>query len=540
MEGFSPFKPCLNLTAIDVMLNRFFKSFTFYLLLLGAFLSFSSLFSISVYAQQCAAPYETITRLYEPEPGAFMVWESLYNEYERVQEGREGKFVSVLGKNDGHILVAGEASITKNVRPSLLLVEFDSKGRAVWEKMHKVPYLDGVVKIIPNGTGSLVLANQSQPGKLKSIWLGFFDENGRKISSQIIKDRAFGLSSNDIHPSVNGKGWVMPVSAVKKLSEKEGYLQRNASIYLLNSKGKKQDMRSYILGLKTELYSVKKAIFEGERVGYIATGYFENNSGKKIGWVMRLNPDLSIVWQKEFGRGISAKLVSSDMLDNGDVLVVGDVNSAESNNSGGWLAKLSGEYGEVLWQRYFASEGDAYNYRSQDVSVNPDGIISVLLSGKPIEGKLAEDKLNKRRSHGLLLTLSPRGVITSGDRFYSGADSYVSELTYDELGRRIMVGYSFIESYLDVKKQRQAFDTDSVPLQEEGEVHLPDVQLSEKTREGLALLSKKISSQEIIHHSEVDNGHSKSAKVEVPTINLVQKAWVFVGAMIDPYDDPCE
>ncbi len=531
------------------MLNRFFLTGALQVLFVFLCVSFLVFIPKSAQAQQCNAPYETITRFDKPDPGAAMVWQTFYNQHGTVAKGRQARFVSSYGLDNGDVLVAGQVQLMKNVRPSLLLVQFNDRGRANWEKTHNIPDMKDIVRIVPDGEGSAVLLNMETPKGALYFWIGFFDKNGALKSSETIKENVFELQANDIHPSVDGNNWVVAVTVSRKWGEEAHQSQKNASIYILNKSGKKVDMRSYILGVKTELLHVGKQTFAGDKKGYIATGYFENDSKKKIAWVMRLNPDLSMVWQKEYGRGISAKLVEGAEGKDGSVLIAGDVNSAESNITGGWLAKLDGQYGGMLWQRYYASKNGDYRYNVRNVVQHYDGRISLLLSGEMIEkkGAAAESNLSdeerqeqaRHSSFGHLLTLSPLGLIMSADAFYARFGSYVSYMFLGSEGRRVLIGDSWQKSYAEIKKQRKENSPDVALLREDGEIHLPDVQLSDKTRQGLALLQKKISAQDVIEEIKPANQENESDKKSEGSLELLQKGWVFIPEMDNTYEDPC-
>ncbi len=537
------------------MLNRFFLSGALQVLFVSIGLLILVVSPKNAQSQQCDAPFETITRFDKPDPGAAMVWQTFYNQYGTVARERQTRFVSSYGLDNGDVLIVGQVQLMKNVRPSLILVQFNDRGRAEWEKIHSMPHMKDIVKIVPDGEGSAVLVNMETPKGYRYFWIGFFDKKGGLKSSQTIKDKQFEMLANDIHPSIDDKGWAVPVTVLRKWGGDPTQSQKNAAIYILNKDGKRTEMRSYILGVRTELMHVVPQDFEGESKGYIATGYFENDSQKRIAWVMRLNPDLSMVWQKEFGRGISAKLVNSVDDKNGDVLIIGDVNSAESDIKGAWLAKLDGVYGNILWQRYYASKKGDYSYNARNVVQHDDGRISFLMLGKVFDKKKHKRKYKKKRDDetnksgvkeerfGHLLTLSPRGLIMSGDAYYAGFGSYVSSMSTDSLGRLVLVGNSWQKSYAEIKRQREKNMPEVVPLRDDGEIHLPDVQLSDKTRQGLALLKKKISAQDVIEEKHSEEPHKKkeveSAKSSDELPELLQKGWVFTPELDNTYKDPC-
>jgi len=540
----------LTLIANVTMLNRYFTS-SAAIALIACLCASTSLKPTKAHAQQCDAPYETITRLHHPEPGAFMVWNTVYGE-----EGREEAFSSAVAKEGGHILAVGEVYQTKKVRPQLLMVEFDRRGRKVWEKIHKVAHIDKIVKVLADGDGYVVIANLHPPEKKKIIWLGFFDKQGSLKSQKTMRTERRNLTASDIQPMIDGGGWIVPMTSSIMLDEKEGIEQKNTSLIIIDKDGKEKNSRSYILGKKTELSSVSVSNFEGEDEGYIATGWFENNNGKKIGWVLRLDPDLSIAWQKEFSRGVSANVVSSIIADKQTVYVAADVKAADSISGGVWLAALNWGSGDINWQRYYMSDEQKHGYTVRGVDVNQDGLIALLMMAQanPDAHKAAEEDvvdqlsgfgISSKSDYAHMLTLTPRGITLSGDAFYKGEKAFLSQLVQNDLGQRVMVGDVLVElePELDPVESEEA-RTGIVPLNENSEISLPDVELSDKTKQGLALLQKKIEAQDIIDQKHDDAVHDDDAEESAMTdenqSGFVRKGWVVVGDMSDPYKDPCK
>ncbi len=532
------------------MLNRFFKLLTAYLFVVAMTVFFVSVFSNQVFAQKCDAIYETITRLHHPDPGAFMVWNSVYG-----NEKHSTKFVFAIESSSktGNVIAAGEVKITSGVRPALLLVEYDRRGRKIWGKIYKVPYMEKVIKIASDGDGYVVVANISAPKKHNEIWIGFIDGAGKLKSYKIIGDKKFDLFANDLQPKIGGGGWMLPVTATINYKG-EGYTQKNSLIFILDNKGNKINSRSYILGVKTEMLGLTVSEFDADNTGYIATGYFENNSGKNIAWVLRLNQDLSMVWQKEFSRGVSAKAVRSYSSGEGGVIVAGDVDSANSKSGGVWLAKLGGVNGAIDWQRYYMSKEQTHTYSVRGINVNNDGLIALLMKAEPIDksyldpkhddegekDKMAGFGISDNSSYGHLITLSPLGVTMSGDAFYYGQESFLSSLSSDNSGRRIMAGLAIVKPETEIKEDVKGDGAANPPLHEQGDVHLPDVDLSDKAKKGLALLQKKINEQSLLDQKEEKESHGKLAKHHERGANLVQKGWVVLGDMPDKYVNKCK
>ena len=529
------------------MLNKFFISNSFYALL---FASIAIVMPQTSKAQQCEAHYEMVTKLHHPDPGSYTVWDSAYG-----KDQRDEAFVSVvnLGRN---VLAVGETRPTVGAAPSLMFVHFDHRGRKIREKYHKVSDLRGVVKMLRHGDGYLVMANRRKSQAHTAIWLGFFDKDLALVSQKTIQDKSLDLSATDIAASADGQGWAVSVSAESVIGEgKNKTVRKSAFVYLLDKNGNDQFSRGYIMGKDSEILSLSVSKFEDETTGYIATGYFENNIGKQIAWVLRLNADLSLVWQKEYGRGLSAKLNVAVSYRDRYVLVFGDVLPADSNPVGSWLMLLDGNNGEAMWQRYYHGETGHHDYSAHGMYVNKDGLITLMMMARskisvidavdmeeeealPFDNKIIPENMD----YAHLLTLSPRGVTLSGDSYYYGRGVSVSQMIEGDDGSRVMAGYAHVRVKDKVEDVVKVLNINP-PLKEKGYINLPDVDLSDKAKEGLAMLKNKLKGQEAhsannSRHHEAKEG-KESAMADIGHNKITRDGWVLVGDMPDAYTDPC-
>ncbi|PCI57137.1 MAG: hypothetical protein COB36_02400 [Alphaproteobacteria bacterium] len=529
------------------MLNNFFISNSFYALL---FVSIAIVIPQTSKAQQCEAHYEMVTKLYHPDPGSYTVWDSAYG-----KDQRDEAFVSVVNL-EKDVLAVGEMRSAVGGAPSLMFVHFDHRGRKIREKHHKISGLRGIVKMLRHGDGYLVMANRRKSQARTSLWLGFFDKNLALVSQKTIEDKSFDLLATDIIVSANGQGWVVSVTAESTMGEgKNKTLRKKAFVYLLDKNGNDQFSRGYIMGKDSEILGLTVSKFDGGGIGYIATGYFENNIGKQIAWVLRLHADLSLVWQREYGRGLSAKIKMSAGYRDRYVLVFGDVLPADSNPWGGWLMLLDGDNGQTMWQRYYHGGTGHHDYSAQGMYVSKGGLITLMMMARSkvsvIDMVYMDDKeslpfddkiIPENMDYAHLLTLSPRGVTLSGDSYYYGRGVSISQMIEGHNGGRVMAGYAHVRVKDKVEEIVKVVDVNP-PLKEKGYINLPDVDLSEKTKEGLAMLKNKLNEQEA--HSADNSGHhevekqKESAMHEIGHNVVTRDGWVLIGDMPDTYTDPC-
>lgn len=497
-----------------------------------------------VHAQQCQAPFEMLTKLHHPEPGSFTVWSAVYGEPRKEEE-----FISIVSKGEG-VLVAGEMRPMPGVSPSLMLVHFDRRGRKVWDVYYALGGLKNVIKLLPHKDGYVVFANRKKVGGQENVWIGFFDQEGKLKSHKSVKDKKFHLHATDVVRSTDG-GWAVSMTVERLGHVGAGGLQKYAAIYLLDDMGAERASRAYVLGTNNEILSLSVSKFDGDQRGYIATGYFEIGGGQKVGWVVRLSDEISLVWQREFRRGKLAKLEKGVGYKNKDIIVLGDVDPVIKGPTGGWLMRLDGDNGAIKWQRYYYGETGHHDYEAQGLYVNDDGLITSMMMARSSKGKEAssimvgdaegqggDDGALEYMSYAHVLTLSPRGITLNGDSYYHGEGVSVSQMIEGHKGYRMMAGYSLMPAEdIFTKMEKKHHDN---PLKEEGDVNLPDAPLSSKTKKGLAMLKKKIKHQD--HHDEgeqVDGQEVESAKHHDEDVGLTRNGWVFLGDSPDTYSDPC-
>lgn len=97
------------------------------------------------------------------------------------------------------------------------------------------------------------------------------------------------------------------------------------------------------------------AILQTSDGGHIAVGELWEGDDEKDFWVVKISPEKTISWQKSFGSGGCDIAFSVDQTKDGGFIVAG---STESFGSGDdfWVLKLNRE-GNVQWQKAFGAKG---------------------------------------------------------------------------------------------------------------------------------------------------------------------------------------
>lgn len=516
------------------------------ILLLFSMALFCSGLSFDLYAQQCGVIPEMVTRLFYPDSTSYTVWHADYGEGQK-----EEVFKASLRHGEG-ILAIGEMVRIEGVKPSMMIVKFDRRGREVWTKYHAITGLSDIVSVLPHGAenevgerGFVVLANIDKANKRKNFWIGFFDKSGKLLSSEIVQDDMSDLIANDFQFSIDG-GFVVSSSVQDdRVVGNESVLRQKAALYLLDENANVISKRSYVLGDNNHISSLSVLNIAGEDVGYIATGWFENGYGKRQGWLLRLDGDLALTWQKEFRRGKMAKLEKSTTDKNGQIIALGRVDSGRDEGKASWIVAVDSADGGVVWQRYYYSETEQHDYAPLGIVVNNDGVLSVVMNAfykgeKPVSVDVSDDvkSADKRDvDYVHVLYLNPRGVTISGDVYLYERGLNGFHFLPSSDGRFVLSGRSLVVAEDIFKMSKSSESSDIPPLVEPRLVNLPEVEMSDKAKEGLQKLKKNIYKQDSDHDEHHYNGESLNDSANL--ISLTYNGWVSVLEAPSAYSDPC-
>lgn len=480
-------------------------------------------------AQNCTPPAEMVTKLFYPELGSYTVWDNAYGEPRK----REA-FKSSVPLEDGSVLAVGEMRYLPEVAPALMIVLFDKRGRKIWEKFHALGQVKNVVKILPHDKGHMVLVNRRgdrKSGKKSYTTLLFLDKEAKIIRQKNISHKSYNITATDIlQTGSSEKNIVISVTEQYTVGSGDNATERRkAAIHILDNNGNDLDRREYSLGISSEILSLENLELQDKMINYIATGYFENDVGQKIGWVLRLNKDASYVWHKEFGRGSGAIVSDAHSYKNQDIITGGTINAADSDQTGAWMMRLDGLSGEIKWQRYYYSEKNHYSYEAQDIVVNSDGVITFLMAAKEKETE-ATEKDSDIMNYAHLLNLSPRGITLNGEAYYKGHDAYINEMNLGANEQYVLTGdtWQTAQKALEQYKEKEG--------KTEPEIMLPEAEISQKSKEGLERLKGKMAMQK----EEEKRLDSDEEPMGDSGQELDQNGWIMIGVSADTYTDPCK
>jgi len=393
-----------------------------------AFAAFILIFSTPAFAQEadligveCNGPGAEITELREPNfESAKNMWDVMYAE-----DGMD--VFSDIAPIDATTFVAA-GSYTKDKEDKIykpLLVKYDERLKAVWAVREEGGTQKTINRILKTKDGFTVIGDIKDAARGDGIYLGSYDENGKVRGKALPFFESGGdLDAKAFVPAQDGSGYLIAAQYVDLKDAEKQY----GLLYKVSKAGSLLWKRSFKTGQSTVFNNIQTAL-DGS---YIVTGQMVLDKNKSGAWLLRVDENGAIKWQRTYPRGLAATFQSAGQTKTGEFILAGKARPVNYDGKGltAWVMKTDST-GNPLWQRYLKG---AYSYEAADIIVYEDGRASVLLNAEGLTGE--------QRSHARIATFSPQGQLHHLEDFTDGQNAAAHRLVSGMTGERIVVGHA--------------------------------------------------------------------------------------------------
>ncbi len=335
----------------------------------------------------------------------------------------------------------------------------------LWEKSYGGIQSEYLFDAQPTADYGFILAGSSLSGKtgnkkqenIKDLdyWVWKMDEKG-----DMDWQKNFGGTGADFLKSIQGTldgGFILAGNSTSMKSgdkRDDNFGQEDFWIIKLNAKGD-EEWQKTIGGTGSDIL---KSIHQTKDGGYIIGGSSESeisglkteaNYGSLDYWVVKLDSNGNVEWQKAFGGQYMDRLESILPTKDEGYIIGGWSNSFKSGNKSEdafgegdyWLLKLD-KNGEVQWQRTLGGENDDHLYV---IIESKDG--GFLIGGDSSSGTSG----NKKKSNGKgtdfwILKISEIGEIDWQQTYDFGKTDILTSITENEDGTLLLGGHAKTEN----------------------------------------------------------------------------------------------
>jgi|GEM_PF-318826 len=307
---------------------------------------------------------------------------------------------SIQQTTDGGYIVAGDMS------GSACVLKLNSDGSLAWQKTFFGGGWTYAHSIQQTTDGGYIVA-----GYTESFEAGGYDVYILKLNSNgtLIWQKTFGGSLDDFAYSIQQTTDGGYIVAGYTYSFGAGYY--DAYILKLNSDGSLAWQKTYGGSSNDMAHSIQQTT-DG---GYIVAGYtYSFGAGNDDVYVLKLNSDGSLAWQKTFGGSYGDYAYSIQQTTDGGYIVAGSTYSFEAGYYDAYILKLNSD-GSLAWQKTFGGSYGDYAYSIQQTT---DGGYIVAGSTYPFEAGYYDAYILKLNSDGSLAWQKTFGG-SYGDYAYS-------------------------------------------------------------------------------------------------------------------------
>ncbi len=252
---------------------------------------------------------------------------------------------SIRQTSDGGYIVAAYTSSFGEGFDDGCIIKLDSNGTIAWQKTYGSWHGDFTSSIRETSDGGYIAAGDtwSSGAGANDYWLLKLNSDGTIAWQKTYGGSDMEDTGGSIIQTTDG-GYII-------VSESKSFGAGNYDIWVLklNSDGTVNWQKTYG-GSNDDLPQSIQQTTDG---GYIMVGETKSfGAGNKDMWILKLNTDGTVNWQKTYGGTLEDEAESVWQTSDGGYVVAGDTNSFGVGNKDLWILKLNTD-GSVNWQKTY-------------------------------------------------------------------------------------------------------------------------------------------------------------------------------------------
>lgn len=362
-----------------------------------------------------------------------------YEEWSKdIGEGDTEHFKAIKETSDGGFIVVGYVESWTTDDRAVYLVKTDSLGEVEWSQTYGDSKDDEGYDVVQTSDGGYLVAGgtKSYGAGLVDLWLIKTDSAGETLWEQVL-----GGVKNDVANSLivleNGECLVVGNTASYGAGSSDAWLIKTSSdgevLWNITLGGS-----SFDNGREIILSSDSSYLIVGETSSY--------GSGWNDVWLMKIDPDGAVSWNKTYGGSMNDVGKSMRETDDGYIMA-GTSESFGDNLLEGYIVKVDSE-GELEWEETYGGTSDDY---LESIEIFPDTgylgvgytfssgagesdvwLFSISPSGDSIDETFYGGALHDRMYK--VIPTSDDGYILAGFTwsFGSSGNGYLIKITLDE------------------------------------------------------------------------------------------------------------
>jgi len=267
---------------------------------------------------------------------------------------------SVQQTSDGGHIVAGKTGSFGAGAGDAWVLKLNADGAVSWQKAYGGWNADEVSSVRQTSDGGYIVAGTTYSFGAGNgdVWVLKLNVNGG-VAWEKAYGGTFKDSGTSIQQTTDG-GYI-----VAGLTSSFGAGWDDLWVMKLDVNGNITWQKAY----GGTLWDGASSIQQTNDGGYIVTGWYSLGTGNSDLWALKLSADGTVVWEKAYGGGAIDDAFSIQQTSDGGYIVAGETGSFGSGNNDLWAMKLSSD-GIVIWEKAY---GDIWDDWASSIQQTNDG-----------------------------------------------------------------------------------------------------------------------------------------------------------------------
>jgi hypothetical protein len=327
----------------------------------------------------------------------------------------------VIESMSGNFVILGNTGSIEEGNSDVYVMSVDDNGDCIWSVTIGNSFSQHCVSMTGDAEGNYYLAGFTSDLNGYDVYIVKLDSFG-----QLLWERTVGGPDWDF-----GTGIFVSDNRVVVCGSTYSFGNGDSDGYLLELNSDGELIYSYTYGGLA--YDSFNDVFINENENVIVGGSSQDESGVILPWIISLDTEYMIQWQKVFDSFDSGEITDIADSDGENFLLCGVYIDAESGNNSGFCQKLNNE-ATVIWQQ-----------QSNEYTVN-----SIVQGEEWIYIVGNTELFGLGGSSAMILRLDLWGNWQNGAAFGESQDEFGNDVLIDQQGRVLMAGVSNSYSLNDV------------------------------------------------------------------------------------------
>jgi hypothetical protein len=254
---------------------------------------------------------------------------------------------AVLQTAEGGFIIAGRTSSFGAGKNDAWILKLDRDGNVQWQKTFGGAEDDEAYSVQQTSDNGYIVAGSTASFGVekKDAWILKLDADGR-----IEWQKTFGGSEDDSAHDVQQLSDGSYIFAGTTASFGAG--KKDVWVVKLGIDGKPEWQKTYGTKEDEEAYLIRQASDEGFLIGGWTKTY-----GDVDAWIIKIDSVGIVKWQKAYGADKEDRIYSVRQTGDGKYIAAGSTDSFGAGKKDAWILRLDGN-GNILWQKIFGGNGD--------------------------------------------------------------------------------------------------------------------------------------------------------------------------------------